>query len=189
MKNFSQEESSGRYGGYGGHCCSVNNLNSNVKRCNDRCGIFFRVCLKHFQKEITPDCTFGEAYTPLSIAPKYLTNNSSNLLLQSSSSQPTDQWKTNDVYNNSPGFVNPIQFRFNFSWTVSKSSNAKLTTLTTGYFYLQGTFSLIIEVYSLTLGKSILPLPITFTMLDIESETYLMITGGNRLPSTSGIGS
>lgn len=77
------------------NCCK----GSEIQQCE--CRTFFRICLKHYQANVSPEppCTYGGAVTPV---------------LGSNSFQ---------VPENSPdsSFNNPIEFSFGFTWPVSIS--------------------------------------------------------------------
>ena len=79
-----------------GNCC--NGLRT-AGVCSSSCKTFFRVCLTHYQAEISkdPQCNFG------SLTTKVLGNNSIHF--------------NKDV---STDFNNPIRFEFQFSWLVSR---------------------------------------------------------------------
>lgn len=66
------------------------------------CKTFFRVCLKHYQANVSPEppCTYGGAVTPV---------------LGSNSFQVPES--------TSEAFANPIPFAFAFTWPVSVSVN------------------------------------------------------------------
>lgn len=85
-----------------GQCCS-GDIDAVTGKCSGTCKTRFRVCLKHYQTKIdtTSQCTFGDVVTPV------LGENSVNL------TGITSQQKYR-------GFLNPIQFPFNFAWPVSK---------------------------------------------------------------------
>lgn len=63
------------------------------------CKTFFRICLKHYQANVSPDppCTYGGAVTPV---------------LGSNSFQVPESIADSS-------FSNPIQFSFGFTWPVS----------------------------------------------------------------------
>ena len=65
--------------------------------CTSPCRTFFRICLKHYQADSTPDppCTFGEFNTPV------LGGNTFDF--------PAEQG----------AFTNPIKLPFDFIWPVS----------------------------------------------------------------------
>ncbi|CAD7093601.1 unnamed protein product [Hermetia illucens] len=92
-----------------GQCCS-GDIDAVTGKCSGTCKTRFRVCLKHYQTKIdtTSQCTFGDVVTPV------LGENSVNL------TRITSQQKYR-------GFLNPIQFPFNFAWP--------------------GTFTLIVEAW------------------------------------------
>jgi hypothetical protein len=47
-----------------GNCCQPQERTASI--CSGRCDTKFRVCLKHFQKDVvTTGCTFGEEITPV----------------------------------------------------------------------------------------------------------------------------
>ncbi|XP_078001352.1 uncharacterized protein LOC144453853 [Glandiceps talaboti] len=75
-----------------GQCCSGSTSSDN---CESPCRTFFRVCLKHFQAEISydSDCLYGEVETPV------LGNNTFEIPI--SDTEP---------------FTNPIQMPIDFSW-------------------------------------------------------------------------
>lgn len=81
-----------------GACCSGRS-DSVTGKCIGTCKTRFRVCLKHYQAKIdtTSQCTFGDVMTPV------LGENTINMTSQSQQI----------------GFVNPIQFPFDFAWPVS----------------------------------------------------------------------
>ncbi|XP_055716834.1 neurogenic locus protein delta [Phlebotomus papatasi] len=89
-----------------GACCSGRS-DSVTGKCIGTCKTRFRVCLKHYQAKIdtTSQCTFGDVMTPV------LGENTINMTSQSQQI----------------GFVNPIQFPFDFAWP--------------------GTFTLIVEAW------------------------------------------
>lgn len=62
------------------------------------CKTFFRICLKHYQTNVSPDppCTYGGAVTPV---------------LGSNSFQVPET--------NADSFTNPVRFQFGFTWPVS----------------------------------------------------------------------
>lgn len=64
------------------------------------CKTFFRICLKHYQANVSPDppCTYGGAVTPV---------------LGSNSFQVPET--------NAESFTNPVRFQFGFTWPVSAS--------------------------------------------------------------------
>lgn len=82
---------------HAGVCCSGRSDPSTGK-CIGTCKTRFRVCLKNYQATIDTSslCAFGDVVTPV------LGDNNVNLTNQ----QPE-------------GFVNPIQFPFEFTWPVS----------------------------------------------------------------------
>lgn len=63
------------------------------------CKTFFRICLKHYQANVSPDppCTYGGSVTPV---------------LGSNSFQVPESFPDSS-------FTNPIQFSFGFTWPVS----------------------------------------------------------------------
>ena len=48
-----------------GHCCS--GYRNRAMECTGTCKTRFRVCLKHYQVEVSPNppCTFGDQMTPV----------------------------------------------------------------------------------------------------------------------------
>uniref|UniRef100_A0A1B0CSW0 Notch ligand N-terminal domain-containing protein n=1 Tax=Lutzomyia longipalpis TaxID=7200 RepID=A0A1B0CSW0_LUTLO len=82
-----------------GVCCSGRS-DSVTGKCIGTCKTRFRVCLKHYQAKIdtTSQCTFGDVMTPV------LGENTINMTSQSQQI----------------GFVNPIQFPFDFAWPKCK---------------------------------------------------------------------
>ena len=81
-----------------GDCCSGVRTDGS---CHSQCRTFFRVCLKHYQHEITTGsdkpCTFGHTTTPV---------------IGNSTFQVPDIYDT---------FTNPITFEFDFAWPVGFS--------------------------------------------------------------------
>lgn len=78
------------------NCCKGGTASNYGLPCE--CKTFFRVCLKHYQANISPEppCTYGSALTPV--------------LGSNSFSIP-----------NAEAFNNPIRFPFSFTWPVSCS--------------------------------------------------------------------
>lgn len=77
-----------------GRCCVGSSVTASD--CRLPCRTRFRICLKHYQAKIdTSQCTFGDVMTPV------LGGNHINLL-----------------DNRLGGFVNPIKFKFDFTWPV-----------------------------------------------------------------------
>lgn len=80
------------------NCCpgGAAHPQGNHQQCE--CKTFFRVCLKHYQANVSPDppCTYGGAVTPV---------------LGSNSFQVPET--------NADSFTNPIRFPFGFTWPVS----------------------------------------------------------------------
>lgn len=64
------------------------------------CRTFFRVCLKHYQANVSPEppCTYGSAVTPV---------------------LGVDSFSLPDGAGIDPAFSNPIRFPFGFTWPVS----------------------------------------------------------------------
>lgn len=77
------------------NCCKASA--SEAQQCE--CKTFFRICLKHYQANVSPDppCTYGGAVTPV---------------LGSNSFQVPESFPDSS-------FTNPIQFSFGFTWPVS----------------------------------------------------------------------
>ncbi|TRY91534.1 hypothetical protein DNTS_004972 [Danionella cerebrum] len=73
------------------NCCKAS---SEADQCE--CKTFFRICLKHYQANVSPDppCTYGGAVTPV---------------LGSNSFQVPDSFPDST-------FANPVQFAFGFTW-------------------------------------------------------------------------
>lgn len=85
-----------------GNCCpgggAAHPQGHHHQQCE--CKTFFRVCLKHYQANVSPEppCTYGGAVTPV---------------LGSNSFQVPET--------NADSFTNPIRFSFGFTWPVSPS--------------------------------------------------------------------
>ncbi|KAJ4947363.1 hypothetical protein JOQ06_009399 [Pogonophryne albipinna] len=75
------------------NCCPRGSAQSQHQQCE--CKTFFRVCLKHYQANVSPEppCTYGGAVTPV---------------LGSNSFQVPET--------NAESFTNPIRFPFGFTW-------------------------------------------------------------------------
>ena len=74
-------------------CCNGLLINDS---CTQQCSTYFRICLKHFQREITLDdpCTYGEFVTPI-------------------------MGGNNIQFPREIGaFVNPLEFKIDFAWKV-----------------------------------------------------------------------
>lgn len=80
------------------NCCPGGGTAHHHQQCE--CKTFFRVCLKHYQANVSPEppCTYGGAVTPV---------------LGSNSFQVPET--------NAESFTNPIRFSFGFTWPVSRS--------------------------------------------------------------------
>uniref|UniRef100_A0A1B0EX48 Notch ligand N-terminal domain-containing protein n=1 Tax=Phlebotomus papatasi TaxID=29031 RepID=A0A1B0EX48_PHLPP len=91
-----------------GACCSGRS-DSVTGKCIGTCKTRFRVCLKHYQAKIdtTSQCTFGDVMTPV------LGENTINMTSQSQQI----------------GFVNPIQFPFDFAWPKEFEGHKNLASL------------------------------------------------------------
>lgn len=77
------------------NCCKAGT--GNMQQCE--CKTFFRICLKHYQTNVSPEppCTYGGTVTPV---------------LGSNSFQVPEM-----TFKDS--FTNPIRFNFGFTWPVS----------------------------------------------------------------------
>lgn len=85
-------------------CCNGLLINDS---CTQACSTYFRICLKHFQRDITTDqCTYGEFTTDV------MGGNSIRFPRASESGT----------------FVNPLEFKIDFAWTV-RGSMQKLRTV------------------------------------------------------------
>ncbi|XP_055025890.2 delta-like protein D [Misgurnus anguillicaudatus] len=76
------------------NCCKGSASEAGIQQCE--CKTFFRICLKHYQTNVSPDppCTYGGAVTPV---------------LGSNSFQVTENFPDSS-------FTNPIPFSFGFTW-------------------------------------------------------------------------
>ena len=85
------------------NCCAGGQA-SNYQQQQCECKTFFRICLKHYQPNASPEppCTYGGAVTPV------LGSNS---------------FQVPDVIPES-GFSNPIRISFGFTWPVSEAPRA-----------------------------------------------------------------
>lgn len=79
------------------NCCSGGSTFQQGQHQQCECKTFFRVCLKHYQANVSPEppCTYGGAVTPV---------------LGSNSFQVPET--------NAESFTNPIRFPFGFTWPV-----------------------------------------------------------------------
>lgn len=84
-----------------GNCCPGGAAHPQGHHQQCECKTFFRVCLKHYQANVSPEppCTYGGAVTPV---------------LGSNSFQVPET--------NADSFTNPIRFPFGFTWPVSQNS-------------------------------------------------------------------
>lgn len=83
------------------NCCPGGAAHPQGHHQQCECKTFFRVCLKHYQANVSPEppCTYGGAVTPV---------------LGSNSFQVPET--------NADSFTNPIRFPFGFTWPVSHNS-------------------------------------------------------------------
>ncbi|MEE6475402.1 hypothetical protein FKM82_010740 [Ascaphus truei] len=81
------------------NCCrgGMSGVSGSLGLLQCECKTFFRICLKHYQSNVSPDppCTYGSSITPV---------------LGSSS------FNVPDSSSSDPAFTNPIRFPFGFTW-------------------------------------------------------------------------
>lgn len=90
------------------NCCPGGAAHPQGHHQQCECKTFFRVCLKHYQANVSPEppCTYGGAVTPV---------------LGSNSFQVPET--------NADSFTNPIRFPFGFTWPVSQNSPSSTRVL------------------------------------------------------------